>query len=61
MLNAEFYKQAILGYKFWLDEPFYAYNNHGVEGKEDRDKEQGINKARVDIGKETLSGNGVLV
>jgi hypothetical protein len=49
MLNAEFYKQAILGYKFWLDEPFYAYNNHGIEGKEDRDKEQGINKARVDI------------
>jgi hypothetical protein len=51
LLNAEFFKQALLNYKFWLDEPFYAYNNHGVEGKEDRDKEQGINKARVDIGK----------
>ena len=49
LLNAEIVKQAILRYKFWLDEPFSAYDNDGDEAN--KEKPKGINKARQDIGK----------
>jgi hypothetical protein len=50
MINAEISKQAVLRYKFWLDEPFKPLHNHGTE---DEDDPKGINKARIDtkIGK----------
>jgi hypothetical protein len=52
LIFQEIVKQAILGYKFWIDEPYHAYEYHGEE--HDEDKAAGINKARNDIGKGTL-------
>jgi len=46
LLYAEVIKQALLGFKFWMDEPFFAADNHG---EKDRDKPRGINKARQDL------------
>lgn len=51
-LAQEIIKQDILGYKFWLDEPYHAYDYHGEE--QDKDKPKGINKARKDVGKGDL-------
>jgi hypothetical protein len=65
-VNGEIIKQAILRYKFWLDEPFRAAENHKKEdpwiertwegtwravGIVGQEKLRGINKAREDIGK----------
>lgn len=43
----EIIKQAITGYKFWLDEPFKFADNYGV--KDTENNPQGINKARFHI------------
>ena len=51
----EILKQAVLGYKFWLDEPFHAYDYYdSLDEVQDEDKAMGINKARKDTGKGEL-------
>ena len=53
-LAQEIIKQDILGYKFWLDEPFNAYNNAGNPGNEKmlsyfNRAARDISKARTDV------------
>ena len=67
-LAQEIIKRDILGYKFWLDEPFSALNNAGIPTREVLSF---YNRARRDIGISTKScwqrrsrpilGNGILV
>lgn len=46
-LAQDIMKLAILKYKFWLDEPYHAYDYHNEDQKED--KAAGINKARINF------------
>lgn len=47
-LAQEIIKQAVLCYKFWLDEPFHVYDYY--DDDQEYMKAEGINKAKRDIG-----------
>ncbi|MEO6549803.1 MAG: hypothetical protein ABIN94_17510 [Ferruginibacter sp.] len=51
-LAQEIIKQDVLRFKFWLDEPYHAYDYHGED--QDKDNPKGINKARKDFDKGTI-------